>query len=143
MKKTKKEIELIQILKQVQADFENYKKRVERDQQAMICNANKSLICELLPVLDSFELALKNCDEKEFKSGVELIYAQFIQVLEEQGIKKMETKGKFDPYKHEALLTEPGKDGQILEVFQHGYMLNETIIRPAKVKVAKEVKNAR
>ena len=95
----------------------------------------------MLPILDSFELALQNKKEKEeFVKGVELIYSQLHDLLEKEGVKKIEETKKFDPYLHEALMQKEGdkEDGIILEELQKGYMLNEVIIRPTKVVVSKK-----
>ena len=104
--------------------------------------ANAGLICKLLPVLDSFEMALKNTIDKEkFVKGIELIYSQFYQLLEDEGLRPIETAGKMcDPYLHEVLLTEEcdKEDDCILEQLQKGYMLGSKVLRHSKVKVAKK-----
>jgi len=141
-KTEKKEIEeLTETLQRLQADFENYKKRIEKENLERARYAKAEVIVKLLPVLDSFELALKNSkNHEEFKKGVELIYSQFFQTLEDMGLRPVQTNGKFDPYKHEVLLTETSdkEDGTILEELQKGYALNERIIRHSKIKVAKK-----
>ncbi len=134
--------ELTESLQRLQAEFENYKKRTDKQNQEFIKFANKELIIKLLPLLDNFELALKNTEKKEeFVKGVELIFAQLMQILEEQGLKKLEAKNKtFDPYLHEALMQDKDKkkqDNIILEEFQKGYLLNNQVIRHSKVKVNK------
>ncbi len=140
--KQKKIKELTETLQRLQAEFENYKKRTERDQVDFVKFAEKDFIKSMLPVLDNFELALQNQKSpKEFLKGVELIYAQLFQLLEERGLKIIEAKGeKFDPYKHEALLTEKSnkKENLVLEELQRGYMLHDKVIRHAKVKVSKK-----
>ena len=108
--------------------------------------ANSQLIKSLLPILDSFEMALKNHgDHEKFVKGVEMIYAQLYSMLEDLGLKKIDSEGKhFDPYIHEVLLQEESeKDGIVLEELQKGYMLDDAVIRHSKVKVGKkkEVKN--
>lgn len=143
-KKDKEISELTELLQRVQADFENYKKRIIQEKETLIKNSNKELIAEMLPVLDSFELALKNSKNYEdFKKGVEIIYSQFFALLEKNGLRPINAKGeKFNPYIHEALMQEEAeKPGIILEEFQKGYMLNDTVLRTSKVKVSKEVKN--
>lgn len=132
--------ELTESLQRLQAEFENFKKRTDKEKQDFCKYAEKELMVELLPVLDNFELALKNTkDNSEFIKGVELIYSQLVSGLEKKGLKIIETQGKFDPHKHEVLLQEESdKDsGEILEELQKGYQLNETILRTAKVKVSK------
>jgi molecular chaperone GrpE len=138
--KDQKIIELTESLQRLQAEFENFKKRTDKEKQDFCKYAEKELMIELLPVLDNFELALKNTkDNSEFIKGVELIYVQLVSGLEKKGLKIIETQGKFDPHKHEVLLQEESdKDsGEILEELQKGYQLNETILRTAKVKVSK------
>ena len=133
--------DLTHSLKQVQADFENYKKRVERDRQDTIKYAGESLIKQFLPILDNLELALKHCKQKDdFYQGIEMIYANMHTMLEEAGVKPIEAIGlPFDPYRHEALLSIDSKEPKntILEEMQKGYTYNEKIIRPAKVTISK------
>lgn len=140
--------ELTDTLKRLQAEFENYKKRVDKEHASNVKNSNAEIIKELLAVLDSFELALKSngtCENPEiakFRKGLELIYAQLYSILEDDGLKIIDTKNKkFDPYKHEVLLvkecSEP--DDMILQEFQKGYMLNDIILRHSKVMIAKHI----
>jgi molecular chaperone GrpE len=141
--KTKKEQqikELTETLQRLQADFENYKKQIEKRSKETEKIACKNLISELLPVLDSFELALKNKEDKEFTKGIELVYSQLFSVLEKQGLKPIKAKGeKFDPYKHEALLKEQSQEEEdtIIDEMQKGYTLNGEVIRFSKVKLSK------
>ena len=134
--------ELTDSLQRLQADFENYRRLVEKQKKEFIEYAHSDLIEKLLPILDSFELALKNKDKQEdFVKGVELIFAQLYQLLEKEGLRKIEADGKkFDPYKHEVLMTEKsGKEEDIiLEELQKGYMLCSKVIRHSKVKVSKK-----
>ncbi len=134
--------ELLDLLKRVQADFENYKKRVEKENHEVRKYAAKNILVKFLPTLDHFELALKHKESKEeFVKGVELIYAQLVDLLKREGIQHIEAEGKaFDPHMHEALMTEASEkpDGEILEEFQKGYTLNGRVIRPSRVKVAKK-----
>ncbi len=117
-----------------QADFDNFRKRTDKDRIEYLHRANANLISELLPALDHFELALKHNKDK----GVALIYDELIKILEKQGVKVVETKGIFDPKIHEVVLTVAGdKDGEILEEIQKGYSLNEKLLRAAKVKISK------
>lgn len=141
--KDQKIAELTDCLQRLQAEFENYKKRVEKENNNFLKYANAGLINELLPLLDSFELALKNKESKEdFIKGVELIFAQLFSTLEKQGLRPIEAEGKpFDPYKHEVMLQEPSdKEGIVLEELQKGYMLYDKVLRHSKVKVGKKVK---
>jgi molecular chaperone GrpE len=134
--------ELTDTLQRVQAEFENYKKRCEKESSDFTKIANAELIRKLLPIIDNFELALKNCREKdEFYKGMELIYSQLIESLQSQGLKHIECQDrKFDPYFHEALLTEESdkEENTVLEELQKGYMLNNKVLRHSKVKVSKK-----
>lgn len=136
--------ELIETLQRLQAEFENYKKRVDRDYENMVKCSNEDLIKQILPIIDNFELALKSCKVKdEFYKGMELIYSQLIDTLLSRGVKPIECLGKkFDPYYHEALLTEESEKepNTILEELQKGYMLYDKVIRHSKVKIAKKKK---
>ena len=137
--------ELTDTLKRLQAEFENYKKRVDKEHINNVKNANAELIKELLPVLDSFELAVKNdgCENPEvikYRKGLELIYTQLYSILEDYGLRSINTKDqKLDPYKHEVLMVKESNEPEdtILQEFQKGYMLNENIIRHSKVMIAK------
>jgi molecular chaperone GrpE len=141
--------ELTDTLKRLQAEFENYKKRIEKENAAHTRNAHVSLVKELLPVLDSFELALKNdnCENPEiskYRKGLELIYSQLHSILEDYGLRPIDTKNqKFDPYKHEVLMVKesPEPEDTILQEFQKGYFLNENIIRHSKVMISKKTEN--
>lgn len=137
---TKHRDETTALLQRVQADFENYKKRCHKDYENITKNANKQLIANLLPILDSFQLGLKNIANKEnFVKGIELIYSQFYSALEAQGLRRIDALGKkFDPYKHEVLLQEKSDKEEeiVLEELQTGYMLGDLVLRYTKVKVA-------
>ena len=131
-----KQKELTNLLKKVQADFENYKKRTEKDKEKFTEYANQELIKELLTILDSFEFALKETKNKD----IQALYTQLWNLLEKQGVKKIDALNKkFDPFQHEALMQEKSKKdkGIIIEELQTGYTFKEKIIRPTKVKVSK------
>jgi len=136
--------ELIDTLQRLQADFENDKKRTNKQVSELKKYVEADLIKKLLPILDNFEMALKNTSNKdEFIKGIELIFSSFFQTLEDLGLKKIESNCKFDPYKHEVLLTQEcdKQEGTILEELQKGYAFKDIIIRHSKVKVAKAKKN--
>jgi molecular chaperone GrpE len=136
--------ELIDHMQHLQAEFENYKKRVDADLVRNCQQANEDIILELITVIDSFELALKTDSHDEFYHGIELIYDQLWSVLEKAGLSRMEVEGqKFDPRLHEALLMEESQEeqGTILEELQAGYFLNGKVLVHAKVKVAKRKAN--
>ncbi len=142
--KDKKIAELTDSLQRLQAEFENYKKFVERSSHDLRKYAAADLIEQLLPILDSFELALKQTKDKEkLCKGIELIYSQFHSLLEKQGLKKIDAKGKLDPHLHEVLLKEESdkEEDTIIEELQKGYMLGDKVIRHTKVKVSKNEDN--
>lgn len=138
--KDKKIEELTDTLKRLQAEFENYKKRVEKEKAEFVKFAHADVVAEMLPVLDSFEIALKNTSDKEkFVEGIKIIFAQFHSILEAEGLKPIKAAGeKFDPYRHEVLMKEESDkpEGTILEEFQKGYMLNDKVLRFSKVKIS-------
>ncbi len=128
----------------LQADFENFKKRVERDRESLRVQAAGDLITRLLPVLDNFERAIssapKNDEERRFLEGVGLIFRQLLDELRKDGLAAIETLGQpFDPTLHEAVATDAASglpSNTIVEEVERGYCLQGQLIRPAKVKVA-------
>lgn len=124
-----------------QAEFQNYRKRVERDNDLMKSTMKGDIIKKVLPVLDDMERALQNRPADDaWASGIELVARKFQNILEMEGVKKIEAAGaEFDPNFHEAISHEPSEDvesGHVIEVVQNGYMLGERVIRPAMVRVA-------
>lgn len=124
------------------AEFDNYKKRTLKEKADLILNGGEKTISAILPVLDDFERALndKTDDPKAIKEGMELIYKKFVSALESLGVKKIEAKDKdFDVDYHEAVAMVPGlgddKKGKVIDCIQEGYMLNDKVIRHAKVAV--------
>ena len=133
--------ELIDDLKRVAADFDNYRKRALRDQQALIARAHERLVKELLPVVDDLERALEAAEEHEeakLEEGVRLVHRELRDALSKEGLVEIETDGEFDPHVHEALLTQPSEedDGVVLQVIQKGYRLGDRVLRPARVVVS-------
>ncbi|MFN8383664.1 MAG: nucleotide exchange factor GrpE [Anaerolineales bacterium] len=124
-----------------QAEFQNYKKRIERDNEMMYASMKGDIIKKVLPALDDLERALANRPADDaWASGVELIARKMQNILEGEGLKRIDAKGKpFDPKFHEAISHEPA-DGveseHVIDVVQNGYMLGERVIRPALVRVA-------
>lgn len=124
-----------------QADFQNYKKRVERDGEMMRANMKGDIVRKILPVLDDLERAMQNRPTDEsWANGIELIVRKFQNVLDSEGVKKIEAEGlEFNPNFHEAVSNEPSDEvesGHVIAVVQNGYMLGERVIRPALVRVA-------
>jgi len=134
--------ELTETLQRLQAEFENYQKRVDRDLKDKCEFASKDIIEKILPILDNFELSLKNTDDKEqFVKGMELIYSQLNDMLAKEGLQPIKATGtQFNPELHEAMLVEESdeKDNTVIEELQKGYTLNEKVIRTAKVKISKK-----
>ncbi len=131
----------------LQADFENNRKRTEREKQDFVKFANEGIILELLNVLDDLERSISLAEtHKEdltaFLKGVEMILAHLYEMLKEYGVKPIEAEGEiFDPHAHEALMQVENKDlpeHTIVEELQKGYKLNDRVIRTAKVKVSKK-----
>ena len=128
-------------LQRVAADFDNYRKRTARDQEALVARAHERLVKELLPVLDDLERALDAAakhEEVELEEGVRLVHRELSHVLAQEGLVAIESDGRFDPHEHEALLTQPSEaeEGAILEVIQKGYRLGDRVLRPARVVVS-------
>lgn len=122
------------------ADFQNYKRRTEKEKADVYTYANEKIMTDLLQVLDNFERALANeCQDEKYAEGMELIFKQLSDVLTKSGLEEIEAKGKeFDPNFHHAVLTDDNDEfesGQVTEVLQKGYKLNNKVIRPAMVKV--------
>jgi molecular chaperone GrpE len=127
-----------------QAEFDNYKKRMDREKSEFMQFASADLIKELLNALDSFELALKNAatkpDAQNMLRGFELIYKQLQDTLTRFGLKPIEAKGKtFDPNFHQAVSTQATNEideNTVIEEMRKGYLLNGRLLRPAMVSVA-------
>lgn len=126
----------------LQADFENFKKRTEKDRQDTIKYANEKLILKLVDVVDNFHRALETEREEKdsFYEGMELIFAQLTDVLKEEGLEAIDPTGEaFDPNFHDAVLSEESEEvpsGHVIETMRKGYTLKGRLIRPAMVKVA-------
>lgn len=125
------------------AEFDNYKKRTLKEKTELILNGSEKTITAILPILDDFERALADThtdDAQAVKEGMELIFKKFYKALEGLGVKKIETENQdFDVDFHEAISMVPGmgddKKGKVIDCVQTGYMLNEKVIRHAKVAV--------
>jgi molecular chaperone GrpE len=135
--------DLRQTLLRRQADFDNYRKRVEKERTEDQKRATGRVIEQLIPVLDGFEQALaahKEAEYENYRKGFELIYKQLLDNLTKLGAERIDPVGKlFDPHLHQALDRAESTqypDGAILEVFQPGYVYNSRVLRPAMVRVA-------
>jgi molecular chaperone GrpE len=129
-------------LQRLQAEFDNYRKRVLREQTSAVELASEPVMRRLLEVLDEFELALMHASEKPnddtFLHGVELVFAKLADSLKAEGLEKIDAQGKrFDPELHEALLQSGEGDGDpvVADVLRNGYTLRGRVLRPAGVRV--------
>ena len=127
------------------ADFDNYRKRIDRDRRDVAEFAVVDAVQDLLPILDNLERALgaKGADAGALRTGVELIHRQMLELLRKRNVTPIEAVGAdFDPNVHEAVAHEPSethRDGEVMEELQRGYRLNDRLVRPSMVKVAKRL----
>ncbi|MDD5097287.1 MAG: nucleotide exchange factor GrpE [Candidatus Omnitrophica bacterium] len=135
-------------LLRAQADFDNLRKRLDKEKVEFLKYANEEILLELLNVLDDLERTINLAEDKHedlnaFLKGVEMILAHLYDMLKQHGVKPIEAEGKvFDPHYHEALMQVENKDlpeHTIVEVLQKGYLMHERVIRTAKVKVSKKL----
>jgi molecular chaperone GrpE len=137
--------ELVDTLRRVQADFENYRKRVLREQTTLVERATERLVEDLLPVLDSFDGALGSAasgdspEAEKMRSGVAGIRSQLVTVLERAGLERIEADGApFDPNEHEAVMQDDGAgEPHVAETMRTGYRLKGRVLRPAMVRVTR------
>jgi molecular chaperone GrpE len=138
--------EYLSHLQRLQAEFDNYRKRVLREQTAAVEMASEPVMRRLLEVLDDFDLALmhasEDVDHERFVKGVELVYAKLLDALKSEGLERIQAEGTaFDPELHEALMqTGEGEGGElrVAEVYRPGYLLRGRVIRPAGVSVQRK-----
>lgn len=136
--------ELVDTLRRVQADFENYRKRVLREQTALVERATERLVEDLLPVLDSFEGAVAHASTgdglEKIVDGVNGIHAQLVAVLEKNGLERIDADGAaFDPNEHEAVMQDDGEaEPRVAQTMRTGYRLKGRVVRPAMVRVTRE-----
>jgi molecular chaperone GrpE len=132
--------EYLDALRRLKAEFENWRKRQERERTRLVQLASEGLVRELLPVLDNLERALET--EGDIREGVKATYEQFVAVLGREGLAPVFSDGQsFDPEVHEAIMSQPSEEheeGTILQTFERGYLLKGKPIRPAKVVVARQ-----
>ena len=133
--------EYLDALQRLKAEFDNYRKRVARDQQELAARAHERLVKELVPILDDLERALEAVtqhEEAQLEEGVRLVHRSLGDLLAREGLKEVETAGKFDPHTQEALLSQPSDEdeGEVLQVLQKGYSLGDRVVRPARVVIS-------
>ena len=126
------------------AEFDNYRKRIERERRDQADSAAASAIEDLLPIIDNLERALQapvGTDAEGYRKGVELVHQQMMELIRRRGVKPIQAVGAdFDPRFHEAVVHEASADhreGEVMEELRRGYTLGERLLRPAMVKVAK------
>jgi molecular chaperone GrpE len=150
--------EYLDALQRLKAEFDNYRKRVARDQQQLAARAHERLVRELVPVLDDLERALAqissgagggdpsapdrlrraSAGDGDIEEGVRLIHRQLSEALTKEGLTEVETHGAFDPHTQEALLSQPSEaeEGTVIQVLQKGYRLGDLVLRPARVVIS-------
>ena len=133
---TQQRDEDLDALQRLKAEFDNYRKRVARDQQQLAARAHERLVSELVPVLDDLERALEH--EGDIEEGVRLVHRALADALAKEGLAEIDTDGKFDPHTQEALLSQPSEaeEGDVIQVLQKGYRLGDKVIRPARVVIS-------
>ena len=138
-------IELKSHIQRLQADFDNFRKQGEKQKQDLIRYANEGLIVKFIDIYEDMERALENStNEEELREGLELIYSKMKNTLEKEGVEEIPAVGeKFDPFKHEALLTVDSPDhenNEIVDELMKGYTLKDKVIKYSKVRVCKKSK---
>jgi molecular chaperone GrpE len=138
---TRERDEYLDTLQRLKAEFDNYRKRVARDQQELAARAHERLVRELVPVLDDLERALEAAaqhEEAKLEEGVRLVHRALADALGREGLAEIETDGKFDPHTQEALLSQPSdeEEGTVIQVLQKGYTLGDRVLRPARVIIS-------
>lgn len=128
-------------LQRLAADFDNFRKRVARDQESLVQRAGERLVKELIPVLDDLERAAEVAamtTETTLAEGVGMVHRALHGLLAKEGLHEVEADGQFDPHRHEALMQQPSEEpeGTILSILQKGWRLGDRVLRPARVVVA-------
>ena len=142
LEQTKQQLaDMKELAQRTQANFENYRKQMEKRMEDFQKIVGKQIILQLLPIIDNFELTIKNssAEKEHILNAIELIYAQMNTLLENNGITAIETENKeFDRYLHEALIKVESekRENTIVEELQRGFTLNGQVIRHAKVKIS-------
>ena len=131
-------------LRRVAADFDNYRKRVVREQAQLFARSGERVVAKLIPVLDDLERALEAAEhheEAKVLEGVRMTKDALAGVLVSEGVEEIAAEGPFDPHVHEALMAQPAEDvepGHVVQVVQRGYRIGDAVLRPARVIVAEQ-----
>ena len=130
----------LELAVRIQADFDNYRKRAQKENEEFKRFAIGSFVAEMLDIVDDLERALSHADKgSDLAVGVDAVRNNLVKILRSKGLEEISTNEKFDPSVHEAFCIQPGEtDGDIVEVFQKGYRIGDRVIRYAKVKVTKK-----
>ncbi|MGC8479527.1 MAG: nucleotide exchange factor GrpE [Candidatus Micrarchaeia archaeon] len=132
-------VELKDRLLRLAAEFDNYKKRSNRELENSKLLGKVEFAKKILPVIDEFELAIEALKmSSEGEKGVAMVFSNFIEILKKEGLREIETKGKFDPYRHEIMLSKDSDkpEGTVIQIVRKGYMLNDIMLRPASIIVS-------
>ena len=138
---TRERDEYLDALQRLKAEFDNYRKRVAREEAVLASRASERLVRELVPVLDDLERALEFAtahEEVQLEDGVRLVHRALADALQKEGLAEIATEGKFDPHTQEALLSQPSEaeEGTVIQVLQKGYLLGDRVLRPARVVIS-------
>ena len=128
-------------LQRLKAEFDNYRKRVAREEAVLPSRASERLVKALVPVLDDLERALEAAsqhEEAKLEEGVALVHRSLADLLAREGLAEVPTDGRFDPHLQEALLSQPSEadEGTVIQVLQKGYLLGDRVLRPARVVIS-------
>jgi molecular chaperone GrpE len=140
--------EYLDALQRLKAEFDNYRKRVAREEQQLVARASERLVKQLLPMLDDLERAVDAAVEHgeiKLADGVRLVQRSLADMLTREGLVEVETNDSFDPHTQEALLSQPSDEpeGTVIQVLQKGYRLGDHILRPARVVVSSGLPEAK
>ncbi|HEX4519085.1 MAG TPA: nucleotide exchange factor GrpE [Gaiellaceae bacterium] len=133
--------EYLDALQRLKAEFDNYRKRVAREEERLVVRASERLVKQLIPMLDDLERAVDAAiehGELKLEDGVRLVHRSLANMLQREGLSEVDTDGPFDPHTQEALLSQPSDEpeGDVIQVVQKGYRLGDQVLRPARVVVS-------
>jgi molecular chaperone GrpE len=133
--------EYLAALQRLKAEFDNYRKRVAREEQQLVARAGERIVKQLLPLSDDLERAVEAAvehGESKVAEGVRLVHRSIADLLTREGVAEVETEGRFDPHTQEALLTQPSDEpeGTVIQVIQKGFRIGDHVLRPARVVVS-------
>ena len=138
---TRERDEYLTALQRLKAEFDNYRKRVAREEQQLVARASERISKQLLPMADDLERAVEAAvehGETNVADGVRLVHRSLVDLLAREGVHEVDTSGRFDPHTQEALLTQPSDEpeGTVIQVLQKGYLLGDRVLRPARVVIS-------